>query len=631
MTVMWLNFVELERFGWTRCKSACADADVVQADSRAAAVGATVTTDLVDQSAEKKALSVRRGEHRYVQVAAVLAIVLGVALSDCGDVGATIAKANEAEQTAAQADGNPFLHRVPAPPLVGAEWVNTATPLSLKELRGRFVLLDFWTFCCINCMHVLPELKKLEHAFPNELVVVGIHSAKFEGERPTDNIREAVLRYEIEHPVVNDARMAIWNTYGARSWPTLVLIDPAGDIVWAASGERSFEDIKNVIDRGLPFYKAQGLLKPAPRPAILDASKHPTTPLRYPGKVLADEKGGRLFIADSNHNRIVVAKLDGKLDSVIGSGKIGHEDGSFDACSFNHPQGMALVDNALYVADTENHLIRKADLTAGRVSTVAGTGQKGNPFDVSEQRAAASAATGESQNSRLRKVAIASPWALWAHDKNLYIAMAGMHQIWKMPLDESDVGPYAGNVREDIVDGPLLSTVAFDPRFSSFAQPSGLSSDGKSLFVADSEGSTVRSVPFDPNGKVETLVGLTGTLFDFGDTDGSGRDVRLQHCLDVAWWGGKLYVADTYNNKIKVIDVERRTCNTFVGTGQSGSLDADKGAAATFNEPAGISAAGGKLYVADTNNHTMRVVDLAAPNRVTTLKIEELNAPKQRR
>src|SRR4029079_11233594 len=198
----------------------------------------------------------------------------------------------------------------------------------------------------------------------------------------------------------------------------------------------------------------------------------------------------------------------------------------------------------------------------------------------------------------LKTTALSSPWALWQQGSDLYIAMAGMHQIWKMPLDESKIGAYAGNEREDIADGALLPGVPYDDRgFASFAQPSGLSSDGKQLFVADSEGSTVRSVPFDPNDKVETLVGLTGTLFDFGDTDGSGRDVRLQHPLDVAWAKDKLYVADTYNNKIKMIDVERRTCSTLAGTGKPGSADGDKGLAASFNEPTGISAAGGKLYV----------------------------------
>jgi thiol-disulfide isomerase/thioredoxin len=525
---------------------------------------------------------------------------------------------------------NPYPHRIAAPPLEGGEWVNTPAPIALADLRGRFVLLDFWTFCCINCMHVLPELNKLEHAFPNVLVVIGIHSAKFQGERVTDNIREAVLRYEIEHPVVNDAKMQIWGTYGARSWPTLVLIDPAGDVVWAASGERSFEEIKAVIDRGLPYYRAQGLLKPAPRPTIIGPNKQPATPLRYPGKILADEKSGRLFIADSNHDRIVVAKLDGKLEQVIGSGTIGHKDGAFEACSFNHPQGMALVGNVLYIADTENHLLRKADLASQRVTTVAGTGEKGSAwpeFGVGGETPKPSAAAGR---GALKSTALSSPWALWQQGSDLYIAMAGMHQIWKMPLDESSIGAYAGNGREDIVDGPLLATTPYDPRFASFAQPSGLSSDGKHLFVADSEGSTVRSVPFDPTGKVETLVGLTGTLFDFGDTDGSGRDVRLQHPLDVAWADGRLCVADTYNNKIKVIDVERRACNTLAGTGKAGNADGEKGADASFNEPAGISAAGGKLYVADTNSHLIRVMDLAGTNSVKTLKIEGLSPPQKK-
>jgi thiol-disulfide isomerase/thioredoxin len=523
---------------------------------------------------------------------------------------------------------NPYLRRIPAPGLEGGEWVNVAMPLSLADLRGRFVLLDFWTYCCINCMHVLPELKKLEHAFPNELVVVGVHSPKFEGEHVTDNIREAAQRYEIEHPVVNDANMAIWSRYGARSWPTLVLIDPAGDVVWAASGEREFDDIKAVIDRGLPYYRAQGLLKPAPRPKVLREGKRVDESLAFPGKILADGASNRLFIADSNHNRIVVCTLDGKLLHVVGSGAIGDADSAFEACSFDHPQGMALVGEVLYVADTENHLLRKVDLASKKVTTVAGTGKKGNAW---------AGVLGENRNSlnlgaateprTPRTTSLASPWALWHQGNDLYIAMAGMHQIWKMSLDEKNIEAYAGNGREDIVDGPLLPNVPYQEGFASFAQPSGLTSDGTYLFVADSEGSTVRSVPFGARGSVKTLVGLTGTLFDFGDVDGSGQDVRLQHALGVAWADGKLYVADTYNNKIKVIDVERRTCQTFAGTGKAGSADAETGRDAMFNEPGGISAANGKLYVADTNNHAIRVVELAAPNKVSTLKIDGLAAP----
>jgi DNA-binding beta-propeller fold protein YncE len=520
---------------------------------------------------------------------------------------------------------HPYSLRIAAPPLDGGEWVNVASPLSLQDLRGRFVLLDFWTYCCINCMHVLPELKKLEHAFPNELVVIGVHSAKFEGEQVTDNIREAALRYEIEHPVVNDAEMTIWRRFGANSWPTLVLIDPAGEVVWAASGEREFADMKAVIDRGLPYYRSHGLLKPAPRPKLVTIDQQQATPLRFPGKVLADEVGQRLFIADSNHNRIVVVDFAGKLQQVIGFGAIGRADGGFGECSFNHPQGMALVGDVLYVADTENHLLRKADLAKQAVSTVAGTGKKGIGWPGWGEG-------GREVGARFvgppKITPLASPWAVWPHGQDLFIAMAGPHQIWKMPLDEREIGPYAGNGREDIVDGPLLPRVPYDARYSSFAQPSGLTSDGKWLFVADSEGSTIRSVPLDSTGNVETLVGLTGTLFDFGDVDGTGRDVRLQHPLGVAWWDGKLYVADTYNNKLKVIDVAARTCRTIAGSGEAGIRDAAEGAQAAFNEPAGISAAGGKLYVADTNNHAIRVLELAAPYRVTTLEIQELGPPK---
>jgi sugar lactone lactonase YvrE len=186
----------------------------------------------------------------------------------------------------------------------------------------------------------------------------------------------------------------------------------------------------------------------------------------------------------------------------------------------------------------------------------------------------------------------------------------------------------AGNGREDIVDGPLNPIVSYALGFASFAQPSELSSDGTHLFVADSEGSTIRSVSFDPNGHAETLVGLTGTLFDFGDVDGKGRDVRLQHPLGVAWADGVLFVADTYNNKIKAIDVEQRTCRTIAGSGEAANKDADEGAKAAFNEPGGIWAAGGQLYVADTNNHAIRVVELAAPYRVSTLELKGLTPPQ---
>ena len=418
--------------------------------------------------------------------------------------------------------------------------------------------------------------------------------------------------------MVNDAELTILSRFGVRSWPTLVLIDPAGEAVWVGSGERKFEDLKAVIDRGLPYYRALGMLNTEPLPLVAKPEP-PNTPLRFPGKVLADAAGGRLFVADSNHHRIVVVDLSGKVLDVIGSGASGRADGEFNSCSFNHPQGMVLVGDDLYVADTENHLLRKVDLRTQRVTTIAGTGEQGDNWPRSER--------GTRPVGPPATTPLSSPWALWVHDGDLYIAMAGPHQIWKMPLEGGKIGPYAGNGRENIVDGRLLPKRPYTIGFASFAQPSGLASDGERLFVADSEGSAIRSVPFDPTGRVETIVGVPGSLFDFGDIDGVGSGIRLQHPLGVVFHRGKLYVADTYNNKIKLIDVAERTCRTLAGSGGVGADDAAAGKEATFNEPAGLAAAGDKLYVADTNNHAIRVVELAAPNRVSTLAIDGLAEP----
>jgi thiol-disulfide isomerase/thioredoxin/sugar lactone lactonase YvrE len=510
----------------------------------------------------------------------------------------------------------PFQRQEKLPPWPqNVVWVNTAGPIELHDLRGKFVLLDFWCYCCINCMHILPELHKLEQAYPKNLVVIGVHSAKFSTEQQTPNIVAAIQRYKIAHPVINDARHELWDLFGVQGWPTLVLIDPEGNVVSSASGEATFEQIDKVIRTAMPYYRQHHLLDETPLRFDLAAKKaaSATTPLRYPGKILADEKSGRLFIADSNHNRIVIAQLDGTLVDVIGSGAAGAKDGDFATAEFNQPQGLALHGDALFVADTENHDIRRIDLAEKTVTTVAGTGKQTHSNVVARR-------------SVPKHTALSSPWDLLVHGDDLYIAMAGCHQIWKMKVDGSVIGPYAGNGAEDIVDGPLLP-ISAGGASSSFAQPSGLASDGTWIYVADSEGSSIRAVPLAGRREVRTVVGTshqsTGRLFTFGDVDGAAGEARFQHPLGVLYHERKIYVADTYNSKIREVNPVDGSVQTFAGTGKAGSEDQP----AAFFEPGGVTAAGGKLYVADTNNHAVRTIDLKS-KQVATLAIAGLKPPE---
>ncbi len=474
------------------------------------------------------------------------------------------------------------------------EWLNTGRALSLAELRGKFVLLDFWTYGCINCMHIIPDLKRLEALYPNELVVIGVHSAKFANEGETEHIRQIVLRYELEHPVVNDHEFRVWNAFAVRAWPTTVLIDPRGYVLAAHSGEGVLAAYEDLLAAAIREYDAQGLLDHKPLSLALERSAAPQTALSFPGKILADEAGRRLFIADSNHHRIVITDLEGRVQEVIGSGARGLRNGPFEEAHFAKPQGVALDDRWLYIADTENHAIRVADLLQRTVRTVSGDGT------LSYARTA---------GTSLAEAQLNSPWDLVLVGHKLYIAMAGLHQLWVLDLDQRRIGPYAGSGHEGLLDAPLLR--------AALAQPSGITTDGQVLYFADSEASAIRSASLDPQGEVQTIIGEG--LFDFGDVDGERSVARLQHPLGIVYHRGTLYVADTYNHKIKIIDQNAARATTFLGSGEHGWRD---GLAPRFYEPGGLTAMDNKLYIADTNNHLVRVADLDT-RRVSTLRFQD--------
>lgn len=470
------------------------------------------------------------------------------------------------------------------------EWINVPAPLTMQALRGKIVLLDFWTYGCINCIHMIPVLEQLEARYGDALVVIGVHSAKFENEGEVDNLRQIVQRYELRHPVINDRDFLTWRAFAVRAWPTFVVIDPRGNILAMQAGEIPFEAFDRLIGGMVEHFGETGELNREPLALALEGADQPASLLAYPGKVLADEEGGRLFIADSGHHRIVIADLETyAIIDVIGSGARGLTDGAFEQATFNKPQGMALLENTLYIADTDNHAIRAADLVERTVRLAAGTGEQsyarvgGGPPEVT---------------------ALNSPWDLAIGDDSmLFIAMAGPHQLWAWMFNQNVVGPIVGSGREGLVNDSLAE--------SELAQPSGIAYEDGVLYFADSESSTIRAADLRAK-EVRTLAGtLENNLFDFGDIDGKAGISRLQHPLGVSAVDPMLYVADTYNSRIKALDLRTELIETIFGLGSPGGFRDGGPDEAEFNEPGGLSYAAGMLYVADTNNHAIRVIDLA--------------------
>jgi DNA-binding beta-propeller fold protein YncE len=413
---------------------------------------------------------------------------------------------------------------IPAPDLDGAvDWLNVAAPISMAQLRGKVVIIDFWTYGCVNCMHVLRDLKTLEQRFRYELVVIGVHSPKFTNERDSENLKRILVRYEIEHPVANDANLTIWRRYGAQAWPTRVIIDPAGNLVGTAMGEGNLEGFVAAVRTVIGVFDQRGEIDRSPLPHDLERRRHADRPLLYPAKVLADAASNRLFISDSSHNRIVVATLDGQLIETIGSGWRGDADGIFTQARFHRPQGLALDGDMLYVADTENNRIRAIDLQARAVHT-------------------------------LPNEELTSPWDLALKVGILIVAMAGRHQIWVIDLLHDRAYPYAGTGEEGRRDGPVNEAC--------FAQPSGLAIADNTLYVADAEANAIRVVQH-PLG-----VAVSGGLVYIADTYNhkiKSLDPRSAAVTTMASGfyepggisiaGGRIYVADTNHHEIKTVDV----------------------------------------------------------------------------
>ena len=471
-------------------------------------------------------------------------------------------------------------------------WINTPEPLSFQhQLKGQVVLLDFWTYGCINCIHLIPTEERLLHHFANEpFEIIGVESAKFTNEAVASHVRDAVLRYDITNPVVVDQNMTIWNMYGINAWPTLVLVDASGHVVGSVAGEAGYHSLEHVIsktiaaDRKAGTLAAHGLHLPAQH-TLISASG-----LLFPGKVIADAALRRLFIADTGHNRIVETTWPDsmghcQLVETFGNGRAGHVDGAASHAEFDAPQGLAVDDGSLYVADTMGEYIRRINLQTGNVSTVLGNGRE--VYDTT------GGGTGTQQG-------INSPWDLAARGNTLYIAMAGEHQLWEMNLQTDKAKALAGTGEEGLQNGPADQAM--------LAQPSGLALDGNVLYFADSENSAVRGLNLKTD-KVFTVIGHG--LFDFGDKNGGPNTALLQHDLGVAMLGNNILVADTYNDKLRLINPTTRMVSTYAGDGKPGT--GRPGGPLELNEPGGLNISGHDIFVADTNNQ--RIVELNAKTK----------------
>ncbi|MCX4576329.1 redoxin domain-containing protein [Streptomyces sp. NBC_01571] len=457
--------------------------------------------------------------------------------------------------------------RVRAPELIGkGGWMNTGgNELTLADLRGRVVILDFWTFCCINCLHVLDELRELEEKHRDTVVIIGVHSPKFVHEAEHQAVVDAVERYGVEHPVLDDPELATWKQYAVRAWPTLVVIDPEGYVVAQHAGEGHAHAIARLVEELEAEHAAKGTLRRGDGPYV--APEPEPTALRFPGKALA-LPNGNFLVSDTTRHQLVELGADGEtVVRRVGSGERGFVDGPADAAGFSEPQGLALLgaDGSVVVADTVNHALRRVDLATGEVTTLAGTGRQwwqGSPT-----------------SGPAREVDLSSPWDVAVFGGKVWIAMAGVHQLWAYDPADGTVEVAAGTTNEGLVDGP--------PTEAWFAQPSGLAATADRLWVADSETSALRWVGLD--GGVHTAVG-TG-LFDFGHRDGAAGQALLQHPLGVtALPDGSVAVSDTYNHALRRYDP---------ATGEVTTLATD------LREPSDAVLVGDDIVVVESARHRL--------------------------
>lgn len=446
---------------------------------------------------------------------------------------------------------------------VGLEWFNVDSPMKLSEQRGRLVLLNFCTYGSVHCQQLLADLNYLGVKYRNHLVIINVNAPRFPAEMRRSHVLQSIHRYQVSYPVLHDPELQLWKTYGIKAWPTQVLIDHDGYILGGMSGTGKLPRLKQVISHQVTKCHATA---PIPTPAVSSGQyRGPDGVLSFPGKILAT--GNRLYIADSGHHRILVVSGNGQVLQQYGCGSPDFIDGAGTAAAFNNPQGMALAGESLYVADQGNHAIRRIHIHTDDVVTVAGTGK--------------ASMGGVTAGLKPAEVALNAPGDIVFRDSKLFIAMTGLHQIWRLSLVANTIDVFSGSGQEGLADGP--------PGLAMFSQPAGLTLLGSQLYSVDSGASAVRGIDLE-SGAVSTLVGEG--LFVSGNRDGIGTAARLQAPLGIVADPGHqmLWLVDTYNNKLRRVGMKTRNVSTVM-------LDR------ALDEPGGLAFHNDTLYIANTNAH----------------------------
>ena len=477
-----------------------------------------------------------------------------------------------------------------------SKWLNSARNITASDLKNRIILVDFWTYSCVSCLQLVPEIKKLEAEFGDKLTIIGVHSSKFQNDKEIESIKKAIIKYDITNPVINDSNSAIWKSFNISALPTIVLIDPKGKISKKYQGNISGRKISEDVQKLIKKYHYS--LNHNKLPIVLEKNKTVESILKFPSgigfahnfsyKNIAKTNG--LIISNTSRNTIMIVSLDGTTLLEIGSGNAGSDDGDIANASFNFPHGLLFKDNVLYVADTGNHLLRKVDFATGEVATIIGTGKNGSILTTKNTATTTS---------------LSSPWDIkfFPDTKHIIISNSGTNQLLKYNIANNIIEPFAGNGELDLIDGTYPN--------NSLAQPSGLSVASGNLYFVDPGTSSLRVS--NKEGVVKTIIGKG--VFSFGHKNGTKEEALMQHPIGLSADDTGIYIVDTYNHLIRRFDFKTNSLSDYSGDFKGDKVGDTNNT--SYNAPEAMVAVLDKFYIADTNNN--RIIELARNGRSSKL------------